>query len=131
MTDTRPYIDQERSVADAWSAPPRGAGERQVERSSTGSAEGLGNTHHAQARELRRVVAADAQPRRLAAPVTMAQLFLRLDATHELPHVVETETGRIVARFEKAGDVALFIGGEADRKTLPAEYVMQLCGGQS
>ena len=120
MTDTRPYIDQERSVSDAWSEG-RGAPSRARETAAATTP----------ARELRRVVAADAQPRRLAAPVTMAQMFLRFDATHELPHVVETETGHIVARFEKAGDVALFIGGEADRKTLPADYVRQLCGGQS
>ena len=79
-------------------------------------------------RELRRVVAADAQPRRLGAPATMGQLFLRFDATHELPHVVETEAGRIVARFEKAGDLAIFVS--ADHQTLPADYAMQLAGGQ-
>ena len=79
-------------------------------------------------RELRHVVAADAQPRRLGAPATMGQTFLRFDPTHELPHVVETEAGRIVARFEKAGDLAIFVS--ADHQTLPAAYVLQLTGGQ-
>ena len=84
----------------------------------------------ASARELRRVVAADAGPRRLAMPTTMAQLFLRFDATHELPHIVETERGVEIARFRLAGDLALFIGPTGDRQTLPADYVLLLTGGQ-
>lgn len=125
MTDTRPYIDEEQSVTAAWSAPHRKVLDpREI------SVAAAPAPLPAPARELRRIVAAVAQPRRLAAPATMGQLFLCFDATHELPHIVETGTGRIVARFEKAGDVALFIGTDQDRKTLPAEYVMQLCGGQ-
>lgn len=81
-------------------------------------------------RELRRVVAADALPRRLALPATMAQLFLRHDATHELPHVVETETGQVVARFALAGDVAIFVNPGDRRDTLPTDYVRQYSGGQ-
>jgi hypothetical protein len=61
----------------------------------------------------------------------MAQLFLRFDRTHELPHIVETAKGHVVARFEKDADLAWFIGrGKDERPTLPAEYVMQLAGGQ-
>lgn len=77
-----------------------------------------------------RVALSPAVPRRLAQPATLARLFLRFDRTHELPHIVETEAGRIIARFEKAGDVASFVGADGDRSMLPAEYVMQLAGGQ-
>lgn len=82
-------------------------------------------------RELRRVVAADATPRRLPLHATMAQTFLRFDPTHELPHIVETANGHIVARFEKDADLAWFISrGKTDRPTLPQDYVLHLTGGQ-
>lgn len=82
-------------------------------------------------RELRRVVAADDSPRRLALHATMTQLFLRFDPTHELPHIVETAKGHVVARFEKDADLAWFISrGKTERPTLPEAYVFQLTGGQ-
>ncbi len=75
-------------------------------------------------RTLRRVVAGDAEPRRLAQPVTMAQLFLRFDRTHELPIVIETENGTVVARFALPGDAAIFVS--RDRQTLPADFVLAI-----
>jgi hypothetical protein len=71
-----------------------------------------------------RLVAADHPDRRLAAPATMAALMLRVDPTHELPIVVETEHGLLVARFRLAGDAAIF--ASVDRKTLPAPIVTAL-----
>lgn len=78
-------------------------------------------------REIRRVVAADAEPRRIAQPVTMAQLFLRLDRTHDLPIVVELDNGKIVARFALPGDAAIFLA--RDRRTLPEAFVLQWSNG--
>lgn len=76
-------------------------------------------------------IEADAEPRRLALHATMTQLFLRFDPTHDLPHVLETVTGKIVARFEKDADLAWFIcRGKTERPTLPEAYVFQLTGGQ-
>ena len=56
-----------------------------------------------------------------ASPVTMVPLFLRFDPTHELPHVVETDRGKIKARFECLGDLAIFTS--PDRQTLPVRYL--------
>ncbi|WP_425065585.1 hypothetical protein [Reyranella sp.] len=82
-------------------------------------------------RELRRVVAADAPERRLPLHATMVPVFLRFDPTHDLPHIVETEKGHIIARFEKDADLAWFIRRKNDdRTTLPEAYVFQLTGGQ-
>lgn len=76
-------------------------------------------------------VAAEATPRRLPLHATMAQTFLRFDPTHELPHIVETANGHIVARFEKDADLAWFISrGKTERPTLPEAYVLHLTGGQ-
>jgi hypothetical protein len=72
-------------------------------------------------RELRRVIAADAEPRARSLHYTKGQRFLRYDATHELPIVVETEAGKIIARFACEGDCALFVS--ADRYTLPADFI--------
>ena len=75
-------------------------------------------------REVRRVVAADHPDRRLAQPATMVQMFLRFDPTHELPLLVESAEGKPIARFALAGDLAIFVS--ADRKTLPADFVLTL-----
>lgn len=82
---------------------------------------------------LKRTIAADLdedQPhlRRPAEPTTMVQFMLRINDTHELPLVVETPKGRIIARFARAGDLAIFVS--KDRKTLPARFVELLAGGQ-
>lgn len=71
-----------------------------------------------------RLVAADHPDRRLAAPATMAPLMLRLDPAHELPIVVETDRGFLVARFRLPGDAAIF--ASVDRKTLPIEIIKAL-----
>lgn len=77
-------------------------------------------------REHTRTIAADAgigelNERVVAAPVTMAPMFLRYDPTHELPHVVEDERGRTLARFKHPGDLAIFVS--RDHQTLPRRYV--------
>lgn len=80
--------------------------------------------------ELVRTIAADATPRREATPATMAPMFLRCDASHELPIVVEDDKGRPLARFARAGDAAIF--ASRDHKTLPVEFLIRLmdeCGG--
>ncbi len=68
-------------------------------------------------------VAADAADRRIAALSTMEKLFVRLDVTHELPFVVETESGRIVARFARDGDLAGFISKDG---TIPTTLALQI-----
>lgn len=79
--------------------------------------------------EIRRVIAADAEPRSRARVYTKAQRFLRFDPTHELPIVIETEAGRIIARFACDGDAALFVA--EDRHTLPTDFVRAAHAGQS
>lgn len=74
-------------------------------------------------KEIRRVVAADAPDRRIGMLSTMGQQFLRFDPTHELPLIVETEEGRIIARFARDGDLAGFISKDG---TLPAEFALQI-----
>ena len=56
----------------------------------------------------------------------MAQLFLRFDGTHELPLIVETEKGAVIARFLRAGDLSIFVS--ADRRSLPKAFLLQLNG---
>lgn len=74
-------------------------------------------------RDIRRVVAADAPDRHVARLSTMGQLYLRHDPTHELPFIVETESGYVVARFARDGDLAGFIGKDG---TLPADFARQI-----
>ena len=69
-------------------------------------------------------VAADFLDRRLAKLTTMEALFLRVDSTHELPIVVETESGRVIARFARDGDCASFVS--RDRNTLPAPIIAEI-----
>lgn len=78
--------------------------------------------------DLDRVIAADAPDRRLGQPASLVEFYLRFDRTHELPHIVESLDGRIVARFALPGDLAIFVS--KDRQTLPAAYVRQFTGGQ-
>lgn len=66
-------------------------------------------------------VPAEHPDRRIAELCTPHQMFLRIDPTHELPLVVETEHG-IVARFACEGDAAIFVS--RDHKTLPGEIVL-------
>jgi hypothetical protein len=110
----------------------RAAGERQVERSSTESDVGFRNNSSTRPPLPRRPsIEADAEPRRLPLHATMVPVFLRFDPTHDLPHIVETEKGHIIARFEKDADLAWFIRRKNDdRTTLPEAYVFQLTGGQ-
>lgn len=68
-------------------------------------------------------VAADAADRRIATLSTMEQLFVRFDQTHELPFIVETESGRIVARFARDGDLAGFISKDG---TIPTTLALQV-----
>lgn len=78
--------------------------------------------------ELERTIAADLDrddvTRRSSGwPITATQLMLRYDPTHELPHVVETPQGKVIARFELLGDLAYFVCPVQGRHTLPARYV--------
>lgn len=72
-----------------------------------------------------RVGAADHADRRLAEPATLAPLFLRVHPGHALPLVVETKHGHQIARFALPGDLAMFIGPDGKRSTLPAEILRQ------
>lgn len=75
-------------------------------------------------RDLIRTFDVEHPDRHIAAPATMAKLVLRHDPTHELPIVVETERGNVVARFALPGDAAIFCA--KDRKTLPEPFMRRL-----
>lgn len=73
-----------------------------------------------------RLIAADMdedQPRlrRRAEPASLVQFMLRYDPTHELPHVVESPHGLIIARFRQLGDLSVLVS--KDKRTLPASYI--------
>lgn len=73
--------------------------------------------------DLVRTISVDATPRATAADVTMGPLFLRIDATHELPIVVEDGRGHTIARFARSGDAAIFAA--RDHQSLPAEFLLR------
>lgn len=73
--------------------------------------------------DLVRTISVDATPRAPASDVTMGPLFLRIDATHELPIVVEDGRGRTIARFARTGDAAIFAA--RDHQSLPAEFLLR------
>lgn len=68
-------------------------------------------------------IAADEPDQRIAEHSTLERCFLRLDRTHELPLVVETESGRTIARFARNGDLARFLNKNG---TIPASLALQI-----
>jgi hypothetical protein len=83
------------------------------------------NTHLA-AQDAPALVATD-DPRRSPPFVSrwLQPLFLRRDSSHELPIIVQTADGEIVARFGRLGDAAKFLSPETG-PTLPQAFV-DLC----
>ncbi len=75
-----------------------------------------------------RAVSADLEDRLIAQPASMSQFFLdyRPETYPDTPLVVSTQTGKVVATFALAGDMAIFVS--KDRKTLPADFVRRLAG---
>lgn len=75
-----------------------------------------------------RAVSADQEDRLIAQPASMAQMFLdyRPQEHPDTPLVVISQTGKVIATFALAGDMAIFVS--KDRKTLPAEFVRRLAG---
>lgn len=75
-----------------------------------------------------RAIPADAEERAIAQPVSTAQMFLDIDPRRfpDTPLVVKSQTGKVLATFALAGDLARFVS--EDRKSLPAAFVRRVAG---